>query len=143
MADNEGIDMDTQLIRSFAALAIFLCLLGLARYRTPSTPPPLPSRTANMGAAVEVVDGPEAAALREGRRMNINRATAEEFRLLPGIGPALAQRIVTTRDARGRFERVEDLLDTPGIGARSLARFRPLVEVSNRADPARPVASGP
>jgi competence ComEA-like helix-hairpin-helix protein len=53
-----------------------------------------------------------------------NRAPAEDLELLPGIGPTLAQAIVTYRRDHPAFKSAEDLLDVPGIGPKSLARFR-------------------
>lgn len=58
----------------------------------------------------------------------INSAGVSELQQLPGIGPALAQRIVETRN-RGRFTSVEDLLRVPGIGKAKLAKLRNYVEV--------------
>lgn len=60
--------------------------------------------------------------------VRINSASASELQQLPGIGPALAQRIVETR-SRGRFASVEDLLRVPGIGKAKLAKLRDYVEV--------------
>ena len=60
--------------------------------------------------------------------VRINSASASELQQLPGIGPALAQRIVDTR-SRGRFASVEDLLRVPGIGKAKLAKLRDYVEV--------------
>lgn len=60
--------------------------------------------------------------------VRINSASAGELQQLPGIGPALAQRIVETR-SRGRFTSVEDLLRVPGIGKAKLAKLRDYVEV--------------
>lgn len=60
--------------------------------------------------------------------VRINSASAGELQQLPGIGPALAQRIVETR-SRGRFASVEDLLRVPGIGKAKLAKLRNYVEV--------------
>ncbi|HWB89080.1 MAG TPA: ComEA family DNA-binding protein [Acidimicrobiia bacterium] len=59
--------------------------------------------------------------------ISLNRATAAELEELPGVGPVLAERIVAHRDARGGFERVEDLLEVPGIGEAKLASIRDLV----------------
>ena len=62
------------------------------------------------------------------RSVRINSASAGELQQLPGIGPALAQRIVETR-SRGRFTSAEDLLRVPGIGKAKLAKLRDYVEV--------------
>lgn len=60
--------------------------------------------------------------------VRINSASSSELQQLPGIGPALAQRIVDIR-SRGRFASVEDLLRVPGIGKAKLAKLRDYVEV--------------
>ena len=60
--------------------------------------------------------------------VRINSASAGELQQLPGIGPALAQRIVETRNS-GRFTSAEDLLRVPGIGKAKLAKLRAYVEV--------------
>lgn len=60
--------------------------------------------------------------------VRINSASVSELQQLPGIGPALAQRIVETR-SRGRFTSVDDLLRVPGIGKAKLAKLRAYVEV--------------
>ncbi|WP_440441900.1 helix-hairpin-helix domain-containing protein [Phascolarctobacterium succinatutens] len=60
--------------------------------------------------------------------VRINSASARELQQLPGIGPALAQRIVETRNS-GRFTSADDLLRVPGIGKAKLAKLRDYVEV--------------
>lgn len=60
--------------------------------------------------------------------VRINSASASELQQLPGIGPALAQRIVETRN-NGRFTSADDLLRVPGIGKAKLAKLRDYVEV--------------
>jgi competence protein ComEA len=62
-------------------------------------------------------------------RLDVNQATVREFDQLPGIGPALAQRIIDYRLSRGRFTTVDDLLLIKGIGPKKLERFRELVIV--------------
>lgn len=62
------------------------------------------------------------------QRVRINSASAGELQQLPGIGPALAQRIVETRNS-GRFTIADDLLRVPGIGKAKLAKLRDYVEV--------------
>ncbi|MGD9046750.1 MAG: ComEA family DNA-binding protein [Anaerolineae bacterium] len=49
-------------------------------------------------------------------RVNINTADAAALETLPGIGPALAQRILDYRQAHGPFVRVEDIMEVSGIG---------------------------
>lgn len=57
----------------------------------------------------------------------LNTASASELERLPGVGPVLAERIVSFRDQNGRFDVVEDLLEVPGIGEAKLAALRDLV----------------
>ena len=54
------------------------------------------------------------------RRVNLNTATADELRQLPGIGPALAVAIIEARP----FASVDDLLRVHNIGPRRLAALR-------------------
>ncbi len=68
----------------------------------------------------EVVQVPLAAAAGGAPRVRLNSATVEELERLPGIGPALAARIVAARP----FARVDDLLQVPGIGPARLAALR-------------------
>jgi len=63
------------------------------------------------------------------RRININTASAAEIELLPGIGPALAQRIVEFRESRGPFRSLNDLERVSGIGPRLIERLRDKVTI--------------
>ncbi|MCH7533250.1 MAG: ComEA family DNA-binding protein [Gemmatimonadetes bacterium] len=58
--------------------------------------------------------------------VDINRATVDDLIALPGIGPALAARIVDMRREQ-MFASVEDLVRVHGIGPATLERLRPLV----------------
>jgi comEA protein len=73
--------------------------------------------------------------------VNINTATAEQLELLPGIGPALAKRIIEFREANGPFEKVDELVAVRGIGEKSLAKLRPYVVTSGATDLTEKVAS--
>jgi competence protein ComEA len=61
--------------------------------------------------------------------VHINTATAAELETLPGIGPALAQRILEHRNVHGPFATVDDLQNVSGIGPAMLEELRPLVRV--------------
>ena len=66
-----------------------------------------------------------------GAKVNINTASAEELETLPGVGPAMAQRILEYRKANGPFKRVEELLNVKGIGEKSFQRMRDKVTVGS------------
>jgi competence protein ComEA len=80
-----------------------------------------PSGAATLGGAGGASGGPAlgpAVGL-----VNLNRADAAALESLPGIGPALAQRIVAYRAEHGPFRDVQALTDVPGVGEKTLARF--------------------
>lgn len=61
--------------------------------------------------------------------INLNTATPAELRTLPGIGPALAKRIVEFREKRHGFKRVEELLAIPGMSEKKWKAIKDKVEV--------------
>jgi competence protein ComEA len=64
--------------------------------------------------------------------VDINTADVDRLTELPGIGRAIAQRIVDYRKEHGPFKAVEELLNVRGIGDRSLARIRDRVTVGGK-----------
>ena len=57
----------------------------------------------------------------------VNRASMVELQRLPGIGPALARRLVQYRQQHGAFSTPESLLAVSGIGPKKLAAIRPFL----------------
>ena len=53
----------------------------------------------------------------------------KDFESLDGIGPVLANRIVSYRKINGPFAAVEDLLKVPGIGQSKFAQFKEKLRV--------------
>lgn len=80
-------------------------------------------RKGEKSAAPATPGGPGAATV------NLNTADQTALESLPGIGPALAQRILQWREDNGRFTSVDDLLAVSGIGDKMLATLRDLVTV--------------
>jgi competence protein ComEA len=65
-----------------------------------------------------------------GQTVDLNRATSQQLQSLPGIGPALADRIIEHRNLRGPFQTAEELSEVSGISDRMVEDLRELVTVS-------------
>lgn len=87
------------------------------------TPPPARREPAARPAAK--LDGVPAAPV------DVNTASREELRRLPGIGRTLATRIVEAREAAGGFGSVDELRRVRGLGGAKLDRLRPFVAVAH------------
>ena len=77
--------------------------------------------------AMAPTGGPEVASAPGGTLVDINTATVAELDELPGIGPALAERIVALRSERGAFRSIDELAEVEGISERMVDELRPLV----------------
>lgn len=77
------------------------------------------------GQACTSAEGGVAGSDPEGQGLvNINTANAVQLTQLPGVGPAIAQKIIDYRTANGPFTSVDDLTKVPGIGAAKLAQIK-------------------
>jgi competence protein ComEA len=99
--------------------------------------PALPAafRSAGEPAGLVVrVEGPRPGRVAEGSaptlvRLDLNRASAGELDLLPGIGSFRARKIVAWRGEKGPFGSVWELTRIPGFSQGLVTRLEPLLLV--------------
>jgi competence protein ComEA len=90
-------------------------------------------------AALVLTSGPAfAAAPAPAGKVNLNTATVSQLEDLPGIGPALAARIVEHRQKNGTFKTVDDLMAVKGIGEKNFARIQSYLSVGAAAPTKEP-----
>lgn len=90
------------------------------------------SRRAGPGAGIGTGEAPERSApagVFVDGFLDLNRADSVALEALPGIGPALAGRILAARKRAGGFSRIEDLRRVRGIGPQRLRELSGLVTV--------------
>lgn len=73
---------------------------------------------------VEVESPPDST---KDRLVDINHARLEELDALPGIGPVLAQRIITYREMHGGFKTIAELRNVIGIGPKRFGAIKEFV----------------
>jgi competence protein ComEA len=95
----------------------------------------------SVNLARELTDGEQIVVLRRGQvsasgqspggsnQVSINRASQAELESLPGVGPALASRIIDWRAANGGFKKLQDLLNVGGIGDKLFAGLKKLISL--------------
>ena len=64
-----------------------------------------------------------------GGKISINEASKQQLEQLPGVGEALAQRIVAYRKEQGKFQSIEDLKNVSGIGEKKYAALADMIKL--------------
>lgn len=95
--------------RALAAAALgLLALGGVARWRWPDSGP-VPSTARALAPAV---------------RLDLNTSTEEELARIPGVGRALARKLVEARQSRGGFTSWDEVDAVSGVGSAKLETLR-------------------
>ncbi|MEG6520751.1 ComEA family DNA-binding protein [Desulfotomaculum sp. 1211_IL3151] len=94
------------------------------------SPAQMPTVSVPVQGAAPVVNNPIVPSVTPGNGLiNINTASLAELDTLPGIGPALADRIIQHREANGPFQTIEDLKSVSGIGDKKFGDLQQRVTV--------------
>ncbi|NVM21946.1 MAG: helix-hairpin-helix domain-containing protein [Desulfobacterales bacterium] len=64
--------------------------------------------------------------------IEVNEAQVEDLALIPGVGQALARRIIEFRESHGPFKTWNDLRRVKGIGPRKVESFRSYLELAQK-----------
>jgi len=62
-------------------------------------------------------------------KLNLNTATEDQLMVLPSVGPAKAERIVTWRKKNGGFKRTADLRRVKGFGYKTFKKLEPYLDI--------------
>jgi competence protein ComEA len=57
-------------------------------------------------------------------KVNLNTATIEQLQTLPGIGPAMAKRVIEYRTKVGKFSKIEEIINVKGIGEKKFQKIK-------------------
>ena len=64
-----------------------------------------------------------------GIKIDINKASRQDFESLPNIGPKLAKNIIEKRDELNGFKSIDDIKKVKGIGEKKFEKIRDLIDV--------------
>lgn len=103
----------------------------------PDTPMPevdpveAPPHETESEAEAEPADDSAGPVVEDGELVDLNLANAIRLATLPGVGPALAARIIAYREKRA-FEKIEDLRRVRGIGPAKFAKLEHAITVGHQ-----------
>lgn len=113
--------LKTEQIVSVIAAVFVIFFLGFYVGRNSSAVPNVEyGRSWNQNA----LDTLEKEAEQPDDRIDLNTATAADFEAVPGVGVTLAENILQYREEIGGFTSIDELRMVPGIGEKTLEKFK-------------------
>lgn len=88
--------------------------------------------TKNSGIQIENINNTtrvDSSSQGSNKKININKATQSELETLPGIGASTAQKIITYRNEKGKFNKIEDIKNVKGIGDSKYNNIKELITI--------------
>jgi competence ComEA-like helix-hairpin-helix protein len=132
----------THRLASLAGIGLLVAAMGGTWSPASAAPPWSPTRPSTSSPAASHSAAPATASAPDdpGRlsksahheltgKLNLNTATEDQLMLLPTVGPAKAERIVTWRKKNGGFRRTADLRHVKGFGYKTFKRLEPFLDI--------------
>lgn len=86
---------------------------------------------AQLASPPQQVAGATTSEIAQGEKININTADLSGLDKIPGVGPAIAQRIIDYRTQNGNYQTIEDIKKVKGIGDATFEKMKNTITVGN------------
>jgi competence ComEA-like helix-hairpin-helix protein len=127
-------------LASLAGVALLIAAMGGTWSRSAAAAPTLPAagqhqpitRPSGAAPAANELDEPPAKKSNHKQlsgKLNLNTANEDQLMLLPTVGPAKAERIVSWRKKNGGFKRIADLRRVKGFGYKTFKKLEPFLDI--------------
>ncbi|HEY5950482.1 MAG TPA: helix-hairpin-helix domain-containing protein [Kofleriaceae bacterium] len=113
-----------------ALLLLFLSMGGTWHIAAAAPPPSLAAVTKPDASSDDDSERPAKKSAKDlAGKLNLNTASEQQLMMLPTVGPAKAERIVTWRKKNGGFKRTADLRRVKGFGYKTFKRLEPFLDI--------------